>query len=636
MADVTVRYQVKDDGEFKRTFGQNKKEADVLIDRIKAAGKAVSTGLVLTLKDARTLLQSVGGDTRRFEAALKKAGVPINEARVMTAALRKELNESAKEAYGLNKNAKGAAGSIKEGDNAAKGLVKSIKEGTFAAHALEAVFERSRRILEDIKELGNVKGTKDATKDAQQLNDQYDQLQRKLSMTKDPQKFAEVRKNIEDTSIRHNIPQEKLIEAVDIAQETKSAGRALAFDNRGALLDQIAQNLYSTDVKKEDIAESVKGQVVMMQNFGFTSDKDIAEMHAIMRSQEEVGSLSAKQLGLKSGGVMAQWAGSRKIDRFQALRETGAVAQVIADDPSVSGSIEQTNVVMENLIAKLNDQNTLDRIKEQMGVSVRDAKGYMRDPTKWLAEMAVSQRGGKMLLPQSDADLQAAENDPAKASEYKAFFEAFHDKEARRGILALVRGRQKLAQVRDVNSQMGRELLEDSYTHRVTSYSGQLDARERRDELTHGRDYKNKAPTIVAVANVTGDFGAKHPVLQELLGAGSDWLGSKSPTLKSMADSAIASGVMLMYDTKAQPRDQIMKDDASRAQAELEKRRLLLLADQHKLEGMKGEALLKNPANMSIIVKVETGMTATVTTEATTTAQKAKSGKREVKKAGQH
>jgi hypothetical protein len=61
MATVEVRFKVRDSGEFKKKIAEDKKEAEGLIDKIKQAGTAAGSTLLLSLKEARTVMNTLGG-----------------------------------------------------------------------------------------------------------------------------------------------------------------------------------------------------------------------------------------------------------------------------------------------------------------------------------------------------------------------------------------------------------------------------------------------------------------------------------------------------------------------------------------------------------------------------------------------
>lgn len=631
MPIVEVRFRVKDDGEFKRAMNENKRETDVMIQRIKEAGKQVGSGLIVGLKDARSILGGMGNDTKRFEKAMVQAGMSVRDAKNLTAQLNKELNDASKGALGIEKNQRKAN--------------ESIRDGVFAAKALEQVFERARKILDDMAEIGGVKGLKESTEDAKNLQTEYDKLQRKLLLTNDPGKFAQVRSNIEQASIMNNVPQSSLISAVSAAQETKTAGMELAYDNGGALLRRLSKITYADDIPAAERDAFIKSQVVLMKDLGLSGADQLAQMQGITRAGEHVGALGAKDIALKGGSAISQLAGLRNISGIAGYREGQALLQTIGDAPGISGDVDKAVNRSENLVAKLADSKTLERLKEATGVNVRDKKGFMRDPSLWLAEIAVSQKGGKFKIPETDADLKQAENDPKKASQYKEFFEIFHDMQAREGFLALYKGREKYKQLRDVDYQMGLGIYEASYEHRIKSTEGQLDQRARRDELTHAQDWKNKAGVIVNTANVMGQFTAEHPYLEQGLGMASDLAGVLGPKWKMAADATIAGGVALAVGTNIKnPRDALLAKEhaeqraavqqefnARRGKLEEDKNRasVLALRDLQRIVDDKGIKLEVN-------VQVTEGMKATVTTAAKSTKQAAQSGTRKNTKNGQH
>jgi len=626
MAVVEVRFRVRETGEFKKALNENKKESQALIDQIKNASKQVGGGLVLSLRDARKIINDLGGDTKRFEAAMRAAGIPLRDAKLLTQQLNKELNASRKEVLG-----------IEQGTGR---LTRAIREGTFAAEAMHRVFDKAKQAVDAMARLGKVKGLEESTADAMELQKQFDKLQGKLSLMKDPKQFAQVRKAIEDTSVLHNIPQTTLIDAVMQAQETKSAGRELTLDKGGALLKQVAQAAYGDFMEPGEVAAYLNSQVVLMKDLGLTDAKQLHEVQGITRAGEEAGALSARSIATKGGKIIAQLKGLRGTTGIEAYREGQGLLQTIGDAPGISGDTEVAVNRAENLIAKLMDKKTQERIKKTTGVDVVDKKGNLRKLTTVFAELAVSQKGGKFKIPESDADLAEAERDPKKASLYKDWFEWFHDMQAREGALAVFKGRDKLKKLENVDPSVGHKILQEGYEGRMQSFEGQLTQRQMRDELTHAQGLAEKFPWIRAAAEVKGQFEAKHPGLASAAGVAGDVAGIAGPKAKAAVEvglatlAAGATGVNIEH-----PREKMLAEQHSAAMAESKQRteeaRQRLAALEKQLADAQAKAR-EQGIDLRVQVNVQEGQSATVTTEARKTAQAARSGARKPVKSGQH
>jgi len=620
MATVEVRFKVRDSGEFKKKIAEDKKEAEGLIDKIKQAGTAAGSTLLLSLKEARTVMNTLGGDTKQFESAMVKAGVPMRDAKLIASQLNKELNASRKEVLGI------ASGADR--------LSAAMKLGAFGAQAMHQAFEKVKEKMDAILKLGKIKGIEESTADAMELQKKYDQLQRSMVLTNDPTKFAQVRKNIEEASILHNTPQAQLVQAVALAQETKSAGLELAYNDKGALLNRLAKAAYAQDISPEEYGQFVNSQVVSMKDLGLTTSSELEQKLAITRAGEQEGALKARDIDLKGGTFIAQFMAMRKTTGLQGFREGQAILQAIADAPGVSGNADKTVNLAENLMGKFGDDKTNERLKAATGVSMIDKKGYLRDPEKFLAELAVSQKGGKLKIPATDADLIAAENDPKKASEYKVFYDVWRDKQAREGIQALLRGREKFRQLRDVSASAGRAILESNYEHRVGSMEGQLMGVQTRDEQTHLQKISQKFPSIFAVSNAVGAARAEHPEAMVAADLASGIAGSIGPKAKMAVEGVIAGAVISGAGTdtgSARNKRLFDKDIANTTSAS----QVLKPATKEMMDAFL-EKQKEMGINVNVNVQVADGLSAKVTSEAKKTSKAAESGTRQNKRAGQN
>ena len=620
MATVEVRFKVRDSGEFKKQIAENKKESEDLINKIKQAGTAAGSTLLLSLKEARTVMNTLGGDTKQFESAMVRAGVPLRDAKLISQQLNKELNQSRREVLGI------ASGADR--------LATAMKIGAFGAQAMHQAFEKVKEKMDAILKLGKIKGIEESTADAMELQKKYDQLQRSMVLTNDPIKFAQVRKNIEEASILHNTPQAQLVQAVALAQETKSAGLELAYNDKGALLNRLAKAAYAQDISPEEYGQFVNSQVVSMKDLGLKTSSELEQKLAITRAGEQEGALKARDIDLKGGTVIAQLMGMRKTTGIAGFREGQAMLQAIADAPGVSGNADKTINLAENLLGKFADPKTNERMKKLTGVSMRDKEGYLRDPVQFLAEFAVSQKGGKLKVPQTDADLLAAESDPKKASKYKDFFEIFTDKQAREGFIALSRGREKYKQLRDVSAEAGRKILEVNYEHRAGSMEGQLMGIQTRDEQTHLQKINQKFPSIFAVSNALGAARAEHPEAMVAAEVASGIAGAVGPKAKMAVEGAIA-GVVLSgtgSDTSSARNRLINDKDVMKTTSAAE---VLKPATKEMMDAFIAKQQ-EMGIKVDVNVQVADGLSAKVTSEAKQTRKAAISGTRQNNRAGQN
>ncbi len=634
-AVVEIRFRIRDNGEFKRQLNENKKETDAVIANIKAAGKQVGSGLVLPLRDARKVLVDLGGDTKRFETALRQAGVSIRDAKLLTSQLNKELNASRREVMGM-------------GTETGK-FVKGIRDGVFAAQAMAATFEKAKQALESMKKLGKVKGLEESTADALELEKAYSRLQAKLGMSKDAGTFARVRKNIADASIEHNVPQASLIEATLKAQETKSAGRELALDNGGALLKRFAKASYGDFMEASELPDFINSQVIQMKNFGIGGDAGLNNMQGIIRAGEEKGALSAKNIATKGGGVMAQLAALQGTSGELAVRRGQAFLQTIADAPGIDGDIDVAKNRAENLIAKLADPATRKRIKESAGFDTFQKDGKtMRPIGEIMSGFLRAEAEGKIKLPKTDQELDEAMADPKKKLKYGAYYEIWKDMQAREGFLAVRKGKDKLRELENVDPNVGQKFFQEGYDQRMQSYEGQLGRIARRDEETHFQKLGEKFPWIRAAAQITSQAQADSPLASGLVDTAASAAGFFGPQAQMM--TALAGSSLIMAGTganlkigKNDPRNKMFQAAHDQNMSQSQERVRLSTYQTASLEKQIEETKKKladaeakaRDYGVNLKVVVETGMKATVTQEAKSNSSAAKSGTRTQRKPGQ-
>lgn len=616
----TIRQELalaaKDGGSaLKKELSETRKEADRLEKYLKAVDQEAKRGLTVTIGQARRLFQSCNQDVNQLKYVLQQAGVKTADIKILTQQLTRELKESRREAMGLDGNM--------------NRLKDSIKTGAFQAGAMTAAFEKAKAAVEAMTRLGKVKGLEDSTADAIELQKQYDKLQTKLGLANDPKTFAQVRKNIEDTSIRSNVSQSSLIKSVNLAQETKSAGRELALDNGGALLSQLAMTSYGDYQDEGEIPDSVKAQIILMKNLKLSGAGQLQEVQNITTAGEQQGALTAKDVATKGGGIISQLMQLQGTAGIPAYRKGQALLQTLGDAPGVDGDIDRVKVLGENLIAKLTDPNTRDRLKEAAGVETLDKEGKLRDLPTIMAELAVSQKGGKFAIPESDEDLRKAEADPKKATKFKDFFEIFKDMQAREAVIAVYRSRQKLSELENVDASVGAKMLEEGFQKRINSPEGQLDQIARRDERTHAQKLGEKFNYIRTGADAVSRTQAEHPLYAGAASIAGDVAGIAGPKAKLAVEAGLAVvPLALGASDGGVPRHDMT---VAAEQAAIKKAQEATKRSEQNIAEMKAKMAAMGGATVNLVVNVQEGMTATVTSDAKTSKGAARGNTRQPK-----
>lgn len=627
MSDAELRFRVTGDQDVKRTLAEIRSEGRAIRDEMARNGKqsaeplnrslretkkeaadlarllkaAEAPKLNLDLRTARQLLESMNGDANRFKATLRLAGATAGEASNTLRLVHKEMAASGKEAVNFT---------------------KAIRDGNLQAQAMAAVLGKGKQALEAMQRLGKVKGLTESTEDAIELQKQYDKLQNKLNLMDDPATFAKVRQNIETTSIRRNVPQSALIAGTLEAQEKKSAGRELALDNGGSLLDQLAKSAYGDYMESGQIPESVAAQVTLFKNLKLKSAGELATVQGITRAGEEKGALSAVNVATKGGGVIAQMMGLQGTEGIPAYRKGQALLQTIGDAPGIDGNVDTAVNRAENLLAKLADPNTRERAKEAAGINIMDGNGKLRDLTPLMAEFALAEQKGTLAIPKSAQDAADAEKDPKKGIKFKDFFEIFKDMQAREGFLAVYRNREKYKELENVDPATGARILDRGFEFRANSKEGQLDEIARRDEVTHGRKLNEKFGAIRTVSDLTSQAQAEFPKLSAAAGLPGDIVGAfGSPGAKTAVDGimySVLAGLTGSQDSNPRLKmaQEEKKADIARLNAESAKIR-------KELEDAVKSGMENSRLNITNNITMPDGSKQTVTGEARTTKETA-------------
>lgn len=637
MSTIEVRFRVRDDGSVGKAVKEQAKESTQVLDKIKQAGKAVAGGLVVGLKDARKLLGEMGNDTKRFESAMKQAGVSVRDAKVLTQQLNKELNSSRKEALGI-------------GQESSK-FVKELKNGKIAAEVLVVAFERAKAALEEIQKLGKVKSLSESTKDAMELQEQFDKLQGKLDMFGDKAGFAQMRKGVEQASIATNIPQTKLIDAILSSEEAKTAGGKL-LENNGALLKNIGRVAYGDYMKDDEVPDYVKASIVMSENLKLNPEQ-FKEVQGMTVAGERLGALPARDIYTKGGSVGAQLMRARQTSGPQAFKEMQSMLQAIGDSPGIDGNTKVAVNRAENAIAKLSDVKTGERFEETYGFHPYFKKGARKGQMRPLLEIsegiARAEKEGKLKLGK-DEELAGAKSDAKHKPGMLDRFEVMKDMQAREGVYALVSGIERQKALLAVDADKGTGIIDRGFIGRMRSGEGRLQEIQRRDEAEHARQLGEKMPGIVATADVSSQMWAKHPWLTSGIGFAGDIAdkvaGSKA---KMLTESIMTAGIakMTLDENPIDPRDAEVRDallqqtqadraGQARRDEELANKRNAMARTRYPNPEHDQQTHKPSDAQKPIInLFIESGMRATVTSGAAPTSKTAQGNPRTVTKAGQ-
>lgn len=472
----------------------------------------------MSLKTARTFAKTFNGDLEKTATHLRGAGASTNSIRVAMAALQVE-------AKGVNKETGEAAGK-------ADSFTKSLKDGSLAAGLVKNALAAVAKQLEDLNELAGVDSSKEGIKKSLDLDKKFNKFAGQIEVT-GPEEEARLKENVRRISIKTNQSQETVLDAALGIQETKSAGREYLLDNGGRGLEALLKHSYGDN---QDAAESVlsaQAAVVGAKDLQLSAS-DVAEGQNILAAGEKFGSLTGKGVQTKFGGVGANLSALRKTSGLGALRETSAFAQVLGDVPGLSGNIDRVKVIGENLVGKLADTKTQERLKDVAGID--------------------SFKGGK-LRPIADIAEDVSKFRAKDPRNEQKLYDVFRDIQARQGILGLSTPERvaKLRELENVDAYEGSKAITSRFVKRSFSLEGKLTAQQREREAQEYDKLSGRAGKLLEVGRVSQQLH-ESPVLGFVADKGAE-LAQKGDVRSLLGGAAvfaasIAGSYLLSNDPK--------------------------------------------------------------------------------------
>ncbi len=563
--------------------------------------REVKEGVVVSLREARTMLQNMGGDMEKLRATLRLLGVDQRDINLLTRETGKEWDENRRKVLGIQ--------------TVMGRLTQAIKDGSLQASAMAGFFEKAQAAIVAIKALGGAKSFAENTTDAVATQEKYDTLQEKTDLVGTPEKnakFTQLRQNVRRISLGTNIPQSVLLDALLKAEEAQSAGKELALDNGGALLEQLARTAYGD--RSEDVPESIKTSVDLYKGLKFKDAGELRTAQGVIRAGEQKGAISAQQIGNKGGLFIGQLAELQGTSGLEALRRGSALYQAEGSAPGINGNFAETDTRLKDLLGKLVDPRTRARLKEAFGVNTLTPEGKLREIPTILSELA---RTGA--VPTTDEDLKEAERDPKKKAKFVQFFEVFREQQSRQGLIGLLSQREKIRPLENVSAEEGTRLLEGGFTHRSLGLQAGKDAIQRRDEETHLADIEDRQRKINRVTNVVSAAEAQHPYAAAGLGVVGDIAGYFGGAKWKVAGDSLTAGLLAAATDTTIPKE---KSD----QARWERQYANFDSATKRFEEAVTKLTEVPPGGVQ--VQVQEGLHTTVTPAAKTSQQAAKSGTR--------
>lgn len=627
--ELIVRFVVKDDKAVKDALKEQKGASDELVAAIKAASMSINGSMVLPLKDAWQLLKASGGDTKKFEQAMRQAGVPIRDAKLMAQELNKWMDQSRRAVLGI-----GVAGRQTHGILAM--LPKALRDGAFAAEAMHRVLDKGREKLQEIAKIAKIKGFEEATQDAEELDKQLNKLRAKLNLIDDEKGFAGARETIQSVALQAGVPQKVAIEAVLAAQEKKSMGREVLADN-GAILRQLFKSGTGDFLENEEMASAVESQITTMKDLGLMSADDIRAMQGITRAGEEKGSLSAKNIQTKGGGVIAQLMGLQGTTGLNAYRKGQALLQTMADDPKLRGDIDLSVNRAENMLSKLADDKTRERFRATYGfdpmlIDKKTGSATLRPMEEIATGIRRAETEGKLSLKSANDSIAKAKSRGKKVGRIQ-LYEVFRDAQAREGMMSVIRNPERLTELENVDPEMGNSFLDRGYSFRMATHEGVGKARQARAEVFSYQNFLKQKYALEATSEMMSEAQNHAPgaagIVDTTAQLGSRLWGDKGTAL-IQAGGLSALGIYANWKRgKTQDISSYTENrrDQERQEEKMDKALADLLSKQKEQE---------RHLAVTLNVNFQNGQQATVTAEAKTGKEAARGGKRVPTKAGQH
>jgi len=591
---------------------------DDLAEKTKKAARE-SDGFAVNLRTARTFAKVFNGDLEKTAQHLRASGASTNSIRAAMAALQVE-------AKGVKTETQ------KTGDELGQ-MEGKIRKGVLAAEAIKRAFEAAGKALSDLNELAGVDSAKEGAKKSLELDKKFNKFEKLIEVT-GPEEAAQLRRNVKTVSLSTNQSQATVLEAAIALQETKSAGREYLLENNGAGLQAFLKHAYGDFQEGSEAIESAKAGVIAAKDLGLTATQ-IPEAQGILAAGEKVGSLTAKGVQTKFGGVGSQLASLRKTTGIQALRESSALAQTLGDVPGLSGNIDQVKVIAENLLSKLADSETRARLKEEAKIETFDKSGKLRP----IADIVGDISKFRAAAPQNEQKL----------------YTVFRDIQARTGVLGLSTPERvaKLREYEGVDASAGTATIASGFIKRVFSVEGKLTAQQLQREAVDYDKLADRAGAIllageaanklqetpilgaaaqagVQVAQLGGPRAAFIGAAITSLATAGSYLASNDPNnpfkyQNAQAVAAIdAQRIGNIQSNSAE--DQKIKDQVRAIQVAAAKNgvNLDLGADSSTVSYKKDDGI-----NVKVEIKVDDGKVASVTTESKDTRAAAKGNRRQ-------
>ena len=511
---------------------------DDLAEKTKKAARE-SDGFAVNLRTARTFAKVFNGDLEKTAQHLRASGASTNSIRAAMAALQVE-------AKGVKTETQ------KTGDELGQ-MEGKIRKGVLAAEAIKKAFEAAGRALADLNELAGVDSAKEGVKKSLELDEKFTAFQNLVSVNT-PEEAARLRRNVKNISLATNQSQATVLEAAIGIQETKSAGREYLLENGGAGLLAFLKHAYGDNQKGSEAIESVKAGVVAAKDLGLTASQ-IPEAQGILAAGEISGSLKAKDIQTKFGGVGSQLASLRKTSGIQALRESQGLGQALGDIPGYAGNIDQVKVLGENLLSKLADQETRNRLREVAKIETFDKSGRLRPAADILQDI-------------SDFRLKAPKNE-------QELYGVFRDIQARSAVLGLATPERvaKLRELERVDSFAGTKQITEGFKRRADSISGQLTAQQVQREAVDYERLPQVGKVLVGVGDVTQRLYEK-PIAGLAANAGLQYAQSGTTSALFIGSAITALAIAAGYASSANDPKNPYKYQNAQALAAIDSQRI--------------------------------------------------------------
>lgn len=268
-----------------------------------------------------------------------------------------------------------------------------------------------------------------------------------------------------------------------------------SFDEALANLSDLAR---AAAASGESVEELTQAQFALKEVFGLTTE-EVGNVLPILRQAGREGRVTPGQFVSNFLRFGSGFRAARGTSGEGAFREYVAAAQVIARS---NASVEESSTRLSNLVGELANPRTQQRIREETGINVVGADGYVRGLPELLDEFQAS---GKF---RTSTDIQSV----------------IKEERAARGLMDLLQyrnqaGQASLTDLMNVSSSEGRANLEQAFAGALTEAATRQDILGAQVFAADVRDLGGRAAAVERQAGAVASEEQMYPMVTKIMEA---------------------------------------------------------------------------------------------------------------------